>query len=610
MATTETVVPRSTDPSTAPGKSRGVVRASIGVGFAGLGVVAVVSLSWPRFHDAPIMEYVAWLNGKGYRPYRDVFDMNFPGSYLVQIVGDRTLGASDLSFRIFDLLVFGLGCVAIYRLMRRVSWPAAPVAVLLVGTQYLAFGTAGSSLQRDWTMALLGVAGAATLLQPNLSTRWLLTGGLAMGFAATVKPQAMLLLAAVPFIILINTFVTGPPSDETTQHPRLVRRGWLALRTGVARSFPVAAGALVAVGLVLLWVVVSGGWADFRWMVTKYAPLYAKLKNDGTEISTTAGSMVWSFRKAIQRPEILPFFLSFAVLASRRRPSSELRTLLTLGVLLAVGFVHAVVSVKNWEYHYWPWTIAGLCLAAVAFGDVYEGRWESWSGRFWDVASPLVSVAFALGAVWGLSGSRPADLRLLANLLPVGALAAADLVRTVRRSTTSTVTPNVARAGVVAILCLPMLVDSGLSAKVAAAGSNPPTYSQVPEVAPTEATTEAIAAVLRRELKGSDKVQVLGTGGAGLEALLEAEAQPATPYIYDFHFFHDTDTTVIRQLRRRLIDEWSAAPPKLVVEYDASWGRRETYTDIEQFPELAELLDGYSVIFSDDSARVLRRNSP
>ncbi|MEK7387507.1 MAG: hypothetical protein AABZ83_13790, partial [candidate division NC10 bacterium] len=43
------------------------------------------SRGWPLVHDAPILHYIAWRIGEGAAPYRDLFDMNFPGVYLVHL---------------------------------------------------------------------------------------------------------------------------------------------------------------------------------------------------------------------------------------------------------------------------------------------------------------------------------------------------------------------------------------------------------------------------------------------------------------------------------------------------------------------------------------------
>src|SRR6516225_7321270 len=71
------------------------------------GVIAVVaagfSLSWPLIHDSPIMRYIAWTIKDGAVPYRDIFDVNFPGTYLVHMLVLSIPGDIDVLWRVFDL---------------------------------------------------------------------------------------------------------------------------------------------------------------------------------------------------------------------------------------------------------------------------------------------------------------------------------------------------------------------------------------------------------------------------------------------------------------------------------------------------------------------------
>ena len=67
------------------------------------GALAARSLGWPLIHDAPLFHYVAWLMGQGLVPYRDIFDMNLPGVYLLHWAVLATVGAGDLAWRLVDL---------------------------------------------------------------------------------------------------------------------------------------------------------------------------------------------------------------------------------------------------------------------------------------------------------------------------------------------------------------------------------------------------------------------------------------------------------------------------------------------------------------------------
>ncbi len=77
-----------------------------------VGWLAWRSLGWPLVHDAPLMHYVAWRIAEGAVPYRDLFDMNFPGVYLLHLLVVRALGGGDLAWRLFDLAWLASAAVA------------------------------------------------------------------------------------------------------------------------------------------------------------------------------------------------------------------------------------------------------------------------------------------------------------------------------------------------------------------------------------------------------------------------------------------------------------------------------------------------------------------
>src|SRR5262245_16929659 len=63
------------------------------------------SLGWPLVHDGPLMHYVAARLLDGAVPYRDIFDMNWPGVYLAHALALIVLGRGDGAFRAFDLAI-------------------------------------------------------------------------------------------------------------------------------------------------------------------------------------------------------------------------------------------------------------------------------------------------------------------------------------------------------------------------------------------------------------------------------------------------------------------------------------------------------------------------
>ena len=58
------------------------------------------------------MHYIVWLISQGAVPYRDTFDMNMPGVYLIHLAVLAVGGAGDLAWLVFErgwLAVAGVG---------------------------------------------------------------------------------------------------------------------------------------------------------------------------------------------------------------------------------------------------------------------------------------------------------------------------------------------------------------------------------------------------------------------------------------------------------------------------------------------------------------------
>lgn len=71
---------------------------------------------------------------------------------------------------------------------------------------------------------------------------------------------------------------------------------------------------------------------------------------------------------------------------------------------------------------------------------------------------------------------------------------------------------------------------------------------------------------LRQHLEPGDTVQPLDWTGGAIDAMLQARAPIATPYIYDFVFYHHVDTSYIQQQRQRFLEAFDRARPRFVIE--------------------------------------------
>jgi len=346
------------------------------------------SRGWPLVHDAPLMHYIAWRIGEGAVPYRDLFDMNFPGVYLIHLAALRLVGAGDAGWRVFDLAWLAATSLAAAALAAPWGRLAAGGAALFFAIYHLASG-AWQTGQRDFLLcpflllAALGVARWAERPRDRSSLVW---GGLALGAGMTVKPHAGLFAAALLVVVAV-----------------------VARRTGFSMARPVAifaAAVAMAPVAVMAWLAAKGALAAWREIVFDYlVPLYAKLGRPDR----------WAFHRwQVWIPIGVGVALSAWSVLARHRVTAR-RTVVALGLLY--GLVHFVGQGKGWEYHLYPLA----AFAAVALFAEAGRRVEARSV----VALPMLACVVVAAVMLERKGVEAADAAwILAKERRVSALVA------------------------------------------------------------------------------------------------------------------------------------------------------------------------------------------
>jgi hypothetical protein len=336
-------------------------------------VLAWRSRSWPLVHDAPIMHYIAWRIGDGAVPYRDLFDMNQPGVYLLHLAVLKTFGAGDGAWRAFDLAWLTLTALAVGALAAPWGLTAALGGALTFATYHLA-GGAWQAGQRDFLLCpflLGGVLGAARWLEGRGRLMSLAWSGAAMGAAVIVKPHAGILAAALGVIVVVAAARAGGVSGALAA---------VLTYTAAASAAPLAA---------LIWVAAAGGLGAWREAVFVYLlPLYSRLGRDAAWavhrwpvwIALTAGVGVSLIRVA------------------QSRPLTTRHALALVGV--AYGVVHYVGQGKYWEYHLYPLAAFVAVLLFAGFDRAVTPT------RFTTAALMLaLAAAFVMVALKGVEAS-------------------------------------------------------------------------------------------------------------------------------------------------------------------------------------------------------------
>ena len=335
-------------------------------------------------HDAPIMHYVAWLVSLGAVPYRDVFDMNVPGVYLLHLGVIRVLGEGDGAWRFFDLVWLGLTSAALFGFSRRMgdAWSGFGAALLFV--LYHLSGGAWRAGQRDFLLVLflvLAAWGAARAWESGGARAPLLWGGLAAGTGLMIKPQSALFWIACAAV--------AAASER---------------RAGALRALAIWCAAGLAVPAAIMgWLAWRGGAGAFLAIATGYVlPLYSRVGRVSVWEGVRWHVYGWQIWSCLIVLGVLGIFVRI------EKPFGIRRWLALAGAVY--GLLHFAAQGKGWEYHLYPLAVFLCALASVPIAARAE-RAQSvrWSRA---VASVVLVIAVAL---LGVKGVEAADARWITD---------------------------------------------------------------------------------------------------------------------------------------------------------------------------------------------------
>src|SRR5262245_23769120 len=341
------------------------------------------------------MHYIAWVIAQGGVPYRDVFDMNLPGVYLIHAAVIAVLGRGDLAWRVFDLGWLAATAALLWAYGRPAGRASAAAAALLFTLYHLSGGVWRAG-QRDFLMCpflLAGALGVARSIEGGGATRPLLWGALALGAGMTLKPHAGLFWLAAAGLA-----------------------AWGARRAG--RSAPRALATVLTAGLaipalVFGWLAWRGGLAPFIAMYTGYViPLYSRVGR--VSLRTALG---W-YQFGVPLWPLLGALALFGL--ARPAPGAEVRrTVAAVGALC--GALHFFLQGKYWEYQLYP--LALFLCALSAFAVRGQGLGAPSRRAAATAPGPLAGLLPGRAALAGLA--RPA---LLAHLITAAVFAALVVV--------------------------------------------------------------------------------------------------------------------------------------------------------------------------------------
>jgi hypothetical protein len=508
------------------------------------------SLKWRMEHDTPILHYIAFLIDKyNFVPYKDIFEQSMPGTYLFHLAIGKTLGYGDLSFQIANVLYFLLTFGSAWLLMKPFGGKVALASVLSFGLLYFSFGPT-MILQRDYVgilpivLALILATRNTGALRPAFK---MLAIGALFGLAAAVKPHLGIGLLVI-FVYLASNHWAG------SLVPFLVALLRDALFIGL--------GFIFTFSIPFLWVLAQGSLPAFWQIFSSYLSLYLHVGGDHVVLT---GPQRWLYLlKSYFQFGGQPVLVIFSILGIYFFLSSRVvrRTALN-------GTSSGEEKPRLVDFFQKIWRDVAskdICLLAALL--LVYSVYPVFSGKFW----PYHWMPFYFFACLCIS-LLLAPISLVVNsksLLAFGLFLAFALI-TIRPA------PDFA---------------------VQISGQPPKALERV----------DIVAAFLAKRLQPGDRVQPLDVvNGDVLQGLLVSRAVIATPYIYDYEFYHDVSNPYIQALRQDFMYKLTQARPRFIIEYTERL--RPVGADTSAtFPELTSFIEKeYEVRLFNKKIRIYER---
>jgi hypothetical protein len=344
----------------------GLFRAAIFLALLCCAAISVWSTRhWPLVGDASLMHYVVFLMQHGMAPYRDIVDINMPGSYFVAWLEMHVFGTGPANLRAFDFFLLGVAAVAMIVIARTRDWIGGFYAAALLVVLHLRDGVDQSG-QRDLTAAVLLIVSCAFFFHARRGGRlWAFAlAGLCIGIAATIKPSL------APFLLVL----LGISAVEWKQNSKSTR----------AMLIWTAIGFLVPFCVTALFLARDHALRAFWWTLTGLVPYHASI-----------GRLPAGYLALHSVPSALWPLAILCVLAGIVLRNWERWELATLWLGFVIGILSVIAQGKGYPYHRYPAEAFLLLLAGINFTGLLK---RPWLVRLIGIAG-LALGAFALAPV-------------------------------------------------------------------------------------------------------------------------------------------------------------------------------------------------------------------
>ncbi|MEA5581260.1 hypothetical protein VB620_07895 [Nodularia harveyana UHCC-0300] len=308
--------------------------------------------------DQGFMHYIAYLiNEHGFVPYRDIFELNMPVSYLFHMAVGKFFGYSDQAFSAVNIAWLTATFAVTWLIMKPFGRVIAFTSCLLFGIVYLRIGSL-VMLQRDliailpMATALLITTGRTPLHRNNLINFF---NGVLFAIAALIKPH---LVIGLPAMIIYNcTHSKNRTNSLKTIIKECIIGGLFALL-----------GFIITLVIPLLWLWKIGAIEAFWNILSSYIPLYGEISGKFTivESDRTVGYLLYNTFDSLKQSHtgglLITALLGVGLVLKSSLSVVKKKLALLLFSLTLLYVVYVVIGGKFWIYHWMPFMyFACLC---------------------------------------------------------------------------------------------------------------------------------------------------------------------------------------------------------------------------------------------------------
>ena len=310
---------------------------------------AIFTIHWPWMWDTQVFHYAVFLMQHGKVAYKDIYDINMPGCYLMERWAMDVFGGGDLGWRFYEFTLLGSMTLAACVIALPYDWVAGLVAGVLFAIFHGIDGAAMAT-ERDEVIAVLIFIGYAFAFLAVRRSRaiLMLPFGLSLGMAVLIKPTAGL------FVIVLLLFAYFAQKK----------------RSGPVASYLLWSSAGFGIILIiLLCFMLPQSLGPFLFLQRQAIPFYASL-----------APASWGYLLKNSLPAPFLFFIPAAVLlgiANLGRDNWEIWAV-RAGVVL--GALSYFVQRKGYTYHRYSFMAFALLWFAIECAIAIKAK--SWLRNF------------------------------------------------------------------------------------------------------------------------------------------------------------------------------------------------------------------------------------